>query len=159
MFFLWWDAYDADQRVVERILDLLDEQADPSSLPSDAVGIGLRRARFARPTGTPRPAPAIVRDIFRRDDVLHPVNQPVVEALEVWLLYVLGRIPECIESGELMLTRRGGPEIAGMTWAGIAENLAVAHVMAGNLDRAEELMRSVLGLSELYLQVSRHVTW
>ena len=154
LFFLWWDAYDADQRVVERILDLLDEQADPSTLPSDAVGIGLRRARFALTYGDAEDALRIVRDILGRDDALHPVNQPVVEALEVWLLYVLGRIPECIEAGELMLTRRGGPEIAGMTWAGIAENLAVAHVMAGNLDRAEELMRSVLGLSELYLQIS-----
>ena len=154
LFFLWWDAYDADRRVVERIVDLLDEQADPSALPSDAVGIGLRRARFALTYGDAEGALRIVRDVLGRDDALHPVNQPVVEALEVWLLYVLGRIPECIEAGERMLTRRGGPEIAGMTWAGIAENLAVAHVMAGNLDRAEELMRSVLGLSELYLQIS-----
>ena len=33
LFWLWWDAYDADRHVVERIIDLLDEQADPSALP------------------------------------------------------------------------------------------------------------------------------
>ena len=153
LFFLWWDAYDADRHVVERIIDLLDEQADPSALPSDAVGIGLRRARFALTYGDAEGALRIVQDVLARDDALHPVNQPVVEALEVWLLFVLGRLRDCIEAGERVLTRLGGPELAGMNWAGIAENLAVAHAMAGNLDRAEELMRTVLGLGELYVHI------
>ena len=61
LFWLWWDAYDADRHVVERIIDLLDEQADPSALPSDAVGIGLRRARFALTYGDAEGALRIVQ--------------------------------------------------------------------------------------------------
>ena len=154
LFWLWWDAYDADRHVVERIIDLLDEQADPAALPSDAVGIGLRRARFALRYGDAEGALQILSDILSRDDVLHPVNQPIVEALEVWLLFVLGRLEDCIEAGERVLTRLGSPELAGMNWAGIADNLAIAHAMAGNLDRAEELMRTVLGLGELYVHIT-----
>ena len=100
---------------MERIIDLLDEQADPTALPSDAVGIGLRRARFALTYGDAEGALRIVQDVLARDDALHPVNQPVVEALEVWLLFVLGRLRECIETGERVLTRLGSPELAGMT--------------------------------------------
>jgi DNA-binding CsgD family transcriptional regulator len=154
LFFLWWDAYDAERDLVERIVGLLDEQADPTSLPSDAVGIGLRRARFALTYGDAEGALSIVQDVLARDDTLHPVNQPVVEGLEVWLLFVLGRLHDCIETGERVLARLTSPELAGMNWAGIAENLAVAHVMAGNLDRAEELMRTVLGLGEPFMHVS-----
>ena len=153
LFWLWWDAYDADRQVVERIIDLLDEQADPSALPSDAVGIGLRRARFALTYGDADEALQIVQGVLARDDALHPVNQPVVEALAVWLLFVLGRLKECIEAGERALTRLGGPELAGMNWAGMAENLAAAHAMAGNLDRAEDLMRTVLGTGELFMRI------
>lgn len=154
LFWLWWDAYDADRRVVERILDLLDAQADPSALPSDAVGIGLRRARFALTYGDAEGALRIVQDVLDRDDALHPVNQPVVEALHVWLLFVLGRFQECIEVGERILSRLGSPELAGMNWGGIAENLATTHAMAGNLDRAEELMRAALGLDEQYVRIT-----
>ena len=154
LFVLWWDAYDSDRRTVERILDLLDEQADPSALPSDAVGIGLRRARFALTYGDAEEALHIVRDVLARDDALHTVNRPVVESLHVWLLFVLGRLHDCIEAGERSLARLGSPELAGMNWAGIAENLALAHALAGNLDRAEELMRSVLDLGELYVHVT-----
>jgi len=153
LFHLWWDAYDADRHVVERIIDLIDQQADPTALPSDAVGIGLRRARMALTYGDAEGALRIVQDVLARDDALHPVNQPVVEALEVWLLFVLGRLRDCIETGERVLTRLGGPEVAGMHWAGIAENLATAHGMAGNLDRAEDLMRTVLDLGELYVHI------
>jgi ATP/maltotriose-dependent transcriptional regulator MalT len=154
LFALWWDAYDADRRIVERIIELLEEQADPSALPSDAVGIGLRRARFALTYGDAEEALRIVQDVLARDEVLHPVNQRVVESLEAWLLFVLGRFQDCIAVGERVLARLGSPEIAGMNWAGIADNLAVAHVMAGNLDRAEELMRTVLGLGELFVHIT-----
>ena len=71
----------------------------------------------------------------------------------MWLLFVLGRLKECIEAGERALTRLGGPELAGMNWAGVAENLAAAHAMAGNLDRAEDLMRTVLGTGELFMRI------
>ena len=154
LFVLWWDAYDADRAVVERIIDLLDAQADPSALPSDVVGVGLRRARFALTYGNAGEALHIVQDVLARDDAVHPVNRPVVESLHVWLLFVLGRVQDCIDAGERALTRLGSPELAGMNWAGIAENLAVAHALAGNLDRAEELMRTVLDLGELYVHVT-----
>ena len=154
LFWLWWDAYDAERELVERILDLLDAQADPLAVPSDAVGIKMRRARFALTYGDAEGALRIVQDVLSPGEALHPVNQPVVEDLEVWLLFVLGRFHDCIAAGERVLTRLGGPEIAGMSWAGIAENLAVTCAMVGDLDRAEELMRSVLALGELYVHVT-----
>ena len=154
LFWLWWDAYDADRRIVGRIIDLLEEQADPSVLPSDAVGIGLRRARLALTYGDAEEALQMVQDVLGRDDALHAVNQPVVESLEVWLLFVLGRLQDCIEAGERVLARLGSPDLAGMSWAGIAENLACAHTMAGNLARAEELMRTVLGMGDLFVHIT-----
>jgi DNA-binding CsgD family transcriptional regulator len=154
LFWLWWDAYDAEPHVIERILDLLDEQSDPSALPSDVVGIGLRRARFALTYGDAEGALRIVQDVLSREDALHPVNQRVVEGLHVWLLFVLGRFQECIEVGELALARLGSPALAGMNWAGIAENLAAGHAMTGNLDRAEGLMRTVLDLGDLYVHIT-----
>ena len=150
LFWLWWDAYDADRHVLERILDLIEAQADPGALPSDAVGIGLRQARFALSDGDGEGALRLLQDLLAREDQLHAVNRPVVESLEVWVLFVLGRLRECVAAGERVLARLGSPEVAGVNWAGTADNLAVAYAMSGDLDRAEELMRAILGLGDFY---------
>ena len=125
LFWLWWEAHDADDRLVERFLEVLDAHPDPATAPRDASAFRSQRAHFALVHGDGEAALRIVRENLADVD-LHPVERPISEALEVRLLYLLGSFAECVDIGERTLQGLGNPATAGVTWAGVADNLACA---------------------------------
>ena len=153
LFWLWWEAHDADERLVERFLEVLDAHPDPATAPRDASAFRSQRAQFALVHGDGEAALRIVRENLADVD-LHPVERPISEALEVRLLYLLGLFAECVDIGERTLQGLGDPATAGVTWAGVADNLACAHGMTGNAGRAEELLSTILRSGDPLIHVS-----
>ena len=144
LFVLWWDAYDADEATVDRILGLLEARRSAGSGVTEAVPILLRRARMSLARGDADSALWLCREALAVRDNPFRMNLAVVRSFEVWILYALGRLAECIRIGEGELTRLRSPAVSGTSWIGIADNLACAHVSTGSWKRADELMTTIL---------------
>ena len=91
LFVLWWDAYDADEATVDRILGLLEARRSAGSGVTEAVPILLRRARMSLARGDADSALWLCREALAVRDNPFRMNLAVVRSFEVWILYA-GRL-------------------------------------------------------------------